>query len=323
MTTAPDIILALAALRPAEAIAPPPALLDRTALDVPLADPDAVDHWAGQVLAGQSLPGGLRIALDLDDTLLHGSQTCPALWDRGGYGDPAIVPGWRYDRMQVSWRGRLHLLRGRPRYDAVDRRHHPALTAPRIVVTPDLPMLSVLGWLQTRGAVLGLATASARTRVDLLLDRLPALRALVGPRVMAAEDLAHRLTTAPDDADPLWSAAAPAHAARPLSLAAKTPWALAPLWDGAGYDLLVDDSAVTAALMDTAGLGDRLLHIPGGALSPAAGWANAAALLRRLAGLPALDSIPAPPPVGALRIEDPLYWPCLHLSDQFEDPAHG
>lgn len=269
-----------------------------------------------------------RLAVDLDDTLIHGSQTCPGLWDLGrGYSDPAIAPGYRYADMRISLRGRTHLMRGRPRYDAVDRSAHPFMSAPRVIVSPSLPMLSALAWLKERGAILALATASARQRVEWLFDRLPVLQELFGSRVMAAEDLACRTIAAaegPDDCDTdLWKMSQAVHDARPFSLAAKTPWALAPMFDGEPYDLLIDDSAVTTKLLTDHGLEDRLHQVPGDAFAPAQAWEVVTGLLARLTG-----QAPAPtgdfPTTEVLRMEDPLYLPLMHRHDQFEWKAeHG
>lgn len=310
------ILAALMKLRQPGAFLPPDDLLDRRSVltEVPINPANGAEKL-----------NGLRIAVDLDDTLLHNSQTCPALWTLGGYEDPQIRPGYTYDHMKMDLRGRLRRLRGRARYDTVDKAHHPSLRAPRVVVAPNLPLLALLSRLRAEGAELTLATASARIRVDYLTARLPVLRQLFGSAILTAEDLAMRSVLAAKGADnpdsPIWQMSAPVHAARPLSLITKTPWALAPAFGGAAYDFLIDDHPGMAALFEAHGLEGRLVRIPGDAVAPAATRQVAEDCRARIA--PEI-SLPPSPDHPVLRIEDPFYWPCMHVRDQLEwKDVHG
>jgi len=317
----------LSILRRGDMGLPPAESLDNAVLDMPNVPETAIQTWV-EWLCLQGLEersAALRVAVDLDDTILHGSETCRNLWDIGeGYKDPAIASGYRYSDLKVSWRGRTHLLRGRPRYDAVDRVAHPWFTAPRVVVAPNVPLLSVLQYMKGRGVRLALATTSARQRVEYLFVRLPVLKELFGKVVFAAEDLAARAVEAAEgpEATPVWEMSAAVHVARPFSLATKTPWALAPAFGDEPYDLLLDDSELTTDLLRCHGLGGRLLKVDGQAFHPEKAWGTAADFLARIAGrtLSAEERAAAvrlAPPVEVLRFEDPLYLPLMHVTDQF------
>ncbi|WP_299938771.1 hypothetical protein [uncultured Pelagimonas sp.] len=303
----------LAQLRNPEMVAPPADLLVRSKLEQGL-DP---------IFTGSSLAGsvsGVRLAVDLDDTILHNSHTCPDLWALGGYQGRDISPGYKYDDMRGDVRGLLRRLRGRARYDTIRKQSHPYMHNPRVIVAPNRPLLSLLWALKERGAHLVLATASARVRVAYLFERLPILADLFEDAVFCAEDLAARAIEAAHTNQPdseIWAMSEGAHAARPFSLMAKTPWALSPGFDGAAYDFLIDDSTLTARLFADQGLGDRLIAISGNAVGARA-WDTVATCLQRLVGENRFNAPQDDPAI--LRFEDPLYWPYMHINDQFEAP---
>ena len=130
-----------------------------------------------------------------------------------------------------------------------------------------------------------------------------------------------------------WQISAELHRRRPLSIMAKSPWAVATALDAPAYDLLVDDSATTAALLRESGLNARLLWITPDALQPAYAVSVLAAIVDRLAGAPppaqtrplagsslTVDlTLPEP---EAVLIEDPWYYPLLHVRDQIKVAEH-
>lgn len=315
---------ALAGLRPADAICPPMAILDREPVLAELPRQMSLSDWAATPEVS-SKARDLKVAVDLDDTLLHNSHTCPALWDYGGYHATDIKPGYVYDEMRSSAIGRLRMLRGRARYNTIDLNNHAYMAAPRVIVSPNFALISLLGALHAAGTQLTLATASARLRVDLLFDRLPFMRDIFGTSVFCAEDLAARSRDAAQDRIPessIWAKSAQAHALRENSLFAKTPWALSPGFDGQPYDFLIDDSVATAELFKNCGLANKLIKIQGNATGPEETNNTAIFCAQHLLGT---DS-PRPPlsQVPILRFEDPLYWPLLHIRDQFKlDAPNG
>lgn len=270
----------------------------------------------------------MRIAVDLDDTIIHGSVTCPGVWKLAqGYSDPKIEPGFKYNDLRFGWKGRIRLLRGRSHYDSVDRSVHRFFETPRVIVVPSVPMISLLFWLKAQGVQMALATLSARSRVEWLFTRLPFLRELFGDAVMNAEDLALRTIEATqvstDCMCDIWKVSKKAHEARPLSLAAKTPWALAPIFSGQSYDLLIDDSELTARLFNDNGLESWIKNIPRNAYIPQEGWRVVADTLSDVLGTFVSDQLLTEitrdaPKCNILRFEDPLYLPFLHNNDQFE-----
>ncbi len=182
---------------------------------------------------------------------------------------------------RAAWVARYRAWRGRAPYHWADPSREPSLSNPRICVAPRWKLWALLMALRTSGIRLILVTASARARVDYLRARLPGLfrpfcevghpqgaadaalpedhrRSLNCQRILCAEDLATIVATAHLDCPEGNSRAA--HAARPRSLAAKTPWAVAQL-TGSPYDLLLDDSPVTAALLSAGGLSSRLILV--------------------------------------------------------------
>ena len=115
-----------------------------------------------------------------------------------------------------------------------------------------------------------------------------------------------------------------AHRMRPRSLAMKTPLLFERLFGVSGYDLLVDDSDTTAKYFQAAGLMDCLLHIEGGYPNTGYGFEIIDAIKEKLENPKnnltrlkysgkhddLIENIPL------IRIEDPLYYPLLHKSDQ-------
>ena len=234
---------ALRSLRQNGAALPEIGLIDTRPISVPVIPEDALETSISSLDLSEDSLGekGFNLAVDLDDTLLFGSQTCPEIWELGkGYRDPDIRNGFLYQEIPQTFKGRIARRFGRPEYHCVDASAHESLKAPRVIVAPNLPLLSVLIWLKKKGAKIGLATASAQERVDYLFQRLPIFADLFGNRVMSAQDLARRSVEAVNDPDlanlPHYSASKAVHTARPFSIMTKTPWALSPIFDDAPYD---------------------------------------------------------------------------------------
>lgn len=329
----------LATLRRARAHVPPTEVLDRTEILVPAAT--AFDQHAEAL--GRSFPAGKLLAFDLDDTVLNVSYTCGEEWQPQVNGE--LRASIAYDRMQRSlWRVAKYSWRLPRRFQYAPRRY-PFLNNPQVFVQVRPGLLAALRGLKSAGVRLALVTASARSRVDFLLARLPHLRELFseGDRLMvaAAEDvLAAGLTlylhpeqhVAQSEIDALSLAV---HAERPLSLAMKTPFLLKQILDVGDYDLLIDDSNTTATHLRAGGLGHKLLKIdPRQPQTPyvinileAARrqlWnpqALPADVTRDGAEASGNEAEPSSYQVGTyahLRFEDPLYYPLIHLSDRVE-----
>jgi hypothetical protein len=280
---------------------------------------------------------GRFVVVDLDDTLLHSSYTCPTLVLEPPPGaGTASLAGYRYSEMRQSlWRTLKFGLRATA-YDRVDRRSHPALVAPRVIVRPNIALISCLLWLKKQGVSLALATASSTFRLDYLRARLPFIDDLFGDSIVSAEHLYDRATAAAAQLERspaipcrMWQISSELHRLRPHSIMAKSPWAVATALNMPAYDLLVDDSAVTAALLRESGLGARLLWIAQDALQTAYAVSVLAAILERLGGAPpppqtrplvcsSLTANLTLPETETILLEDPWYYPLLHARDQFE-----
>ncbi|NQY15362.1 MAG: HAD family hydrolase [Henriciella sp.] len=267
----------------------------------------------------------LSIAVDLDDTLLFGSHTCPEIWDfAGGYRDPNIRTGFQYSRLRHSWRGRIAKFVGRPEFHCVDNAQHAFMNVPRVIVAPNIPLLSTLAWLKEKGATIGLATASSKERIEYLFKRLPILSELFAHRVMTATQLAERSVIAAEERATIesgkWARSMRVHQERPFSILTKTPWALSPLFEGKSYDLILDDSATMADLFTSAGLGDLVCKPVAPFTGNESVWGVIKTCLcyissqQRNSG-EEIAYIDLPSPIE-VRIEDPLYWPYLHFKDQ-------
>ncbi|MEM9153503.1 MAG: hypothetical protein AAGB13_00505 [Cyanobacteria bacterium P01_F01_bin.33] len=333
----------LQTLRRSRVDLPTPDLLERT----PISMPAESEFDATAEALGRSFPAGVMLAFDLDDTLLNVSYTCGEDWVP--LPDRAMPPAdsIQYHRMRRSpWRVLKYGWRLPQRFQYSPQRY-PFLRNPQVFVQIRPGLVAALRGLKAAGVRLALVTASARARVEFLLVRLPQLRELFveGDRLLvaAAEDLLRvssdlylqpECYSARSELDTLSLAV---HACRPLSLAMKTPWALRQILDAGDYDLLIDDSATTAAHMRANGLGRKVLEIDarqpqtdyvidilqaarrqlecGLDLHSARSIASAP-VARESAGNRQTGYDPATYP--HLRLEDPLYYPLIHLSDRVE-----
>lgn len=328
----------LASLRRNDVPLPEARFVETSPVELALTPPEQIEAWLA-VLGHPVDRARLRsrfVVVDLDDTLLHGSYTCPQLVRESSRGEGgAALPGFRYAEMRQSLWRKIRLGRGAGAYAHVSRRHHPALVAPRVLVRPNVALLSCLVWLQRAGVTLAMATATSKIRVDYLRSRLPILDVLFGARIVTADHLDERVAVAATQLEQpaasycrTWQMSAELHRRRPHSILAKSPWAIATALDAPAYDLLVDDSAATARLLHKSGLGERLLWIASEALQPAYAVSVLAAIVARLTGAPAPSqlvplkcssltadiALPEPEPV---LIEDPWYYPLLHVRDRF------
>ena len=334
----------LASLRRNDVPLPEARFLDTSPIELLLISPETVEAWLAALglLVDRAALIGRLVAVDLDDTLLHSSYTRPELVrepprDSGR----SVFACYRYSEMRHSlWRTLRFGLRATA-YERVDRRRHPALGAPRVLIRPNIALISCLVWLKQQGVTLVLTTATSLLRVDYLRARLPIIDVLFGPRIVAAEHLGERAEAAAKRlVQPalmpckIWQISAELHRRRPLSIMAKSPWAVATALGMPAYDLLVDDSATTAELLRESGLNARLLWIAPDDLQPAYAVSVLAAIVDRLTGAPppsqtqplagsSLIADLALPEPEAVLIEDPWYYPLLHVRDQIELAEHA
>ena len=178
-----------------------------------------------------------------------------------------------------------------------------------------------------------MVTASAPERLEYLRTRYPYLDQLLKgslASVISAKEMVEIQLEAEQKPEIVTdSSSARAHSIRPRSLAVKTPWAVSQASEIPPYDLLVDDSDTTAKVFCDAGLGGRLLFVQGKypwsgygveilktavkrLLLQSSGENTAIPLPCSEEGRQAPSGIPTPP-----KIQDPLYFPLLHYSDQF------
>ncbi|MEO1132496.1 MAG: hypothetical protein AAFX40_07290 [Cyanobacteria bacterium J06639_1] len=321
----------LATLRRSRVERPASELLDRS----PLSISTASDLDAAAAALGRSFPADTCMAFDLDDTLLNISYTCGEAWDVEG--DATAFGSIQYAKMQRSpWRVLKYGWR-LPRRFHYDPQRYRFLNNPQVFVQIRPGMLAALQGLKSAGVKLALVTASARSRLDFLLARLPLLREIFseGDRlwVAAAEDLLEftldlylhpERYEARSELDVLGLAI---HAERPLSLAMKTPFALKHVLGLADYDLLIDDSTTTASSLRAGKLGQKLLQIDPRQPQTPYVLDILQAARRQLDGQPAstVDAATSSDAAGYdpktyphLRFEDPLYYPLIHLSDRVE-----
>ncbi len=314
-----DVETCLKSLRKSDLCVPEAVFLETSPISLPTVGSE-------KLLADASLEGRW-LAVDLDDTLLMGSFTAGEAW--GPMGQAA--PGLRKDRLTTDWLASAkQLARGRSERVAC-RKRHPFLKQPQVEVAFRPGMIDGLRGFKKRGLGLVMVTASARRRVDYLRMRFPVLDELFSGtkgRIVVAEDMVHAALAAERekiDHEP----SASAHAIRPRSLAVKTPWAVSYVAGIPHYDLLVDDSEVTARVFQQAGLADRLLWIEG--KHP---WSDYGRVVleavqarlssheitngdaRSLACPPEAMKQPSDVPISP-KVEDPLYFPLLHYRDQF------
>ena len=328
LSNRPSISQSLIALRlQPPPVVPPSDVLATQEIPIEIVPPDQIEALFVDlgIKIDPAKLDGLNLAVDLDDTLLFGSITIPNLWAvGGGYADKNIVDGHAYARIKKSLRGRYNAWRGRPKFDQACRRTNPYVANPRVVVALNMPLVSVLNWMNARGANLSLVTASARQRVDNLKNRLPVLKQLFGRRVMTAEDIAERLLSintgiGPSQSEMTWSRSVKMHAYRPNSLAAKSPWLVSPLFDGQAFDMLLDDSKVTHEIFKQSGLESSLFRIHHHNLDRQKLWIQAVQMCASCSlSEPLTLSATDFPEFHDTLIEDPLYWPLLHSNDQLD-----
>ena len=274
------------------------------------------------------------IIFDLDDTLLNSSLTCQGEWDEDR-GVSLNYTSINFSKMKRSPRGWLNFLQGKPKRLQYDSRTYSFLSNPEVHVQFRPGILSCLEQLKSFGNNLYLITASARPRVEFILERFPAFREIFGENIACAEDVAEQvlmIDVESDDciksksklSDETFSNSLKAHRLRPRSLAIKTPLLFERLFDHSKYDLLVDDSAVTAKYFRESGLINFLLYIEPGKPNSGYGMEIFDAIYEKLSGKSdhltqlkysgtydhILESI------TMMRLEDPLYFPYLHKSDQ-------
>ena len=300
---------------------------DREVWHAFLSSHSELTNWTSKV-------SGRTVVIDLDETLLINSQICPELWQVGrGYQDWTIYSAYKYAFMGKTWQGHLRKALGKPHYDTADVQKYPFLKNPRHIVMFRPGMLSGLDWLKTQGVQLILVTASAQQRVDYLLKRFPLMAEVFDGHIITANDMAsYYLTTAQQYQVRKDQASSQIHRQRPSSLAAKTPALVSSILDIGDYDLIVDDSTMTAELFSMTELRHRLLWVRSDL--PVGGYGLqiiaeiVARLTQRLYSQPLKDhqilqlqpdlrydqfTKARHPPV---RLEDPYYWPLCHFSDQ-------
>ncbi len=269
------------------------------------------------------------LAIDLDDTLLMGSFTLGDEW--GGMGGG--LDGFDRQMLETDWLATARRVLLGPTGRVFSRKKHPFLHHPKVEIAFRPGLLEGLIELKNAGLGIVLVTASAGERVNWLRKRFPDFSEFLSgdlARVVSAEAMvAVTLAAALDPHSVEDPASARAHALRPRSLAAKTPWAVGKAAGIPPYELLIDDSSTTDRIFFEAGLSDRLLFIEGRhpwsgygihvldtavqkLLDPRAHSAIAVPLPcpAEFSKLP--DGIPIPP-----KVQDPLYYPLLHYKDQF------
>lgn len=324
----------LSALRREELVVPDASFLELTPVAWDLEPGRAYwrDRWKRQQLTTKLKKGRLSerwLVLDLDDTLLMGSFTTKEEWGELGN----AFPGLERSAMRTDWWATTkRLLKGK-RERIACRQAHPFLNHPPVEVAFRPGMVEGLMELKAQGLGLVLVTASARTRVEFLLQRFPVLAELFAGDeavIVPAESMAESsmvAESAPEAVDCLPSARA--HEIRSRSLAVKTPWAVSRAAGIPAYDLLIDDSKTTAKVFDEAGLGDKLLAIEG--QHPCSGYGihildtTIQRLLKSGSGTQTSGPLPcslefSQTPAGIPlppKVEDPLYFPLLHYTDQF------
>ena len=289
-------------------------------------------RWEGRKYGERIARGALKgrwLAIDLDDTLLMGSLTTADEW--GGIG--LAHSGLQRSAMKADWWATTkRWLKGK--LERVPcKKVHPYLNDPVVEIAFRPGILEGLSELKMAGLGLVLVTASAKERVTYLLQRFPDFAKLFdGPlgRVITAEDMVECQLSMSDGVDASCDAAsAEAHRLRPRSLAMKTPWAVSRACGIPAYDLLIDDSETTAKIFHEAGLGEKLLFVEGRhpwsgygieildmAVKRLLGAVPAEAHHVRLACSEEWEAVPSGIPVPP-KVEDPLYYPLLHYSDQF------
>lgn len=274
----------------------------------------------------------LKVVIDLDETLLLNSYSCPKIWEIGeGYEDRKIYPAYCYSQMKKPLRGRLQrMLFGRTHYDTADKTAYPFLQNPRHIVLFRPGMLSGLAWLAQKEVELILVTASARQRVDYLLKRFPLLKEVFGDRVISANEIMkYYLSLASGVSQIQDQASGQAFRKRPWSLAIKTPDLVNQILGNGGYDLIVDDSEMLIETIQETPLRDRALWVRSDLPLSNYGMQIVATIAAKVMA----ENKPLSPqrlepdsqllfvetvsnPNQFVRLEDPYYWPLCHGRDQ-------
>ncbi|MEX0324072.1 MAG: hypothetical protein AB3N63_18080 [Puniceicoccaceae bacterium] len=301
----------LAQLRPAEAVEVPEEFVDDSPLDLLQCKPM------------MSISAPPLIAIDLDDTLLNSDWTCKSVFED-------IKPDWkvqtiRYDQLQHSLKGRLQKMRGLPIPFQYDLNAYPFLKNPQVYVQFRPGFLEELIILAELGVDFLLITASSQKRVDFLFKRLPVLQQLFSDRVISAETSARVLQEIEQMPESeireqselgpvLLDASLAMHQDRPCSLAAKSPLLVERALGLPAFSCLIDDSEITHDLFTRAGLEDLIIPVHGKSMDVAQTKAIFSDLYSRL-------ELPMTPPddpvkLDIIHLEDPYYYPLIHMQDQ-------
>ena len=263
------------------------------------------------------------VAIDLDDTLLNSDWTCGESFKQSI--PDHIIRSIRYDRMKPTLKGRIQKLRGLPVAFQYDLEKYPFLKNPPVYVQFRPGMLEQLICLHNQGMNFLLITASSEKRIDFLFKRCPILHQLFANRVIAAETSAKILQQIEVTSDAeirqqsrlspdLVDASLAIHRERPCSLAAKSPLLVELAVGLPGFEYLIEDSEITRSLFIHSGLDERLIYIEGKQMDAF----QTEDLFRTLyAGLElTMPFLEIPQKMKIVHIEDPLYYPFIHMSDQ-------
>ena len=285
-----------------------------------------IDNSPIRLLSGNQLRRSSStklVALDLDDTLLNSDWTCGIAFKKQI--PDKKVSSIRYDLMTPTLKGRLQKLRGLPVAFQYDLEKYPFLKNPQVFVQFRPRMLEQLVFLYRHGVNLLLITASSEKRVDFLFKRCPILAQVFENRVIAAETAAYILQQIEETPDSeirqqsrlspdLVDASLAMHRERPWSLAAKSPLLVELALGLPGFEYLIDDSEITRDLFIRSGLERSFLYIEGKQMDAP----QTEDLFSKLYASLELPIVPPENPqrMGIVHIEDPYYYPFLHLKDQ-------
>ena len=297
-----------------------------------------IDRAAYQI--GASFSGEKELAVDLDETILMNSYMAGAEWDETDPSPQAPVsPSIRFDRLRQSWIRILRFCGRKNRVLRYDPDRYPYVWHRRVILQARPGIIAALQGLKQGGVGLILVTASTRRRVLYALNRLPLLRQVFtrdgALRMICSEDMAEFYIDRWARIDDLGldfpdrEALLRAHAARPYSLAVKTPLLVGEILNSKGYDLLLDDSPVTAEAFRSQGLDSVLLKCHPGHVHSAYALDMVSAVVERLQNpdtgrvqsVPLrlareYDSLLSTYPFA--RFEDPYYYPLANTTDQLE-----
>jgi hypothetical protein len=306
-----DIEDKLASLRPEGAVDVPDELVDDSPLELLECTP---------LMSISSPP---LVAVDLDDTLLNSDWTCKSVFED-------IIPDLkvdsiRYEQLRHSLKGRIQKMRGLPLPFQYDLQTYPFLKNPQVYVQFRPGFLEELIILAELGIDFLLITASSRKRVDFLFKRLPVLAHLFSDRVLAAETSARVLMEIHEMPESeirqqsglnpkLLEASLHMHRQRPCSLAAKSPLLVERALELPAFSCLIDDSEITHRLFVEAGLQQHIIPLDGTSMD----LAQTKRIFRELYDRLELPMTPPDDPVKmeVVHIEDPYYYPLIHMKDQ-------